>query len=140
MVNAHRIADPYPSIILVVEDETLTRLMLVEELQKQGHEVIEAADAEEALSVLRKNSLIRLLFTDVKMPGALDGLELARIARAECPRLKVILASAHVDLPEWSADADAVFPKPYDIEALVAWINWLVASGAADESFEALRH
>jgi CheY-like chemotaxis protein len=132
MVNAHRITDPYPPTILVVEDDTLTRLMLVDELQKHGHEVIEAADADEALSVLRENGLIRILFTDVKMPGTLDGLELARIARAEYPRLKIILASAHVSLSEWSAGADAVFPKPYDIEALVAWINRLVAFGAAE--------
>lgn len=82
--------------------------------------------------MLRENGLIRILFTDVKMPGTLDGLELARIARAEYPRLKIILASAHVSLSEWSAGADAVFPKPYDIEALVAWINRLVAFGAAE--------
>jgi CheY-like chemotaxis protein len=58
-----------PSTILLVEDETLTRLMLVEELESHGHTVIEAADADAALSVLRENTSVGLLFTDIKMPG-----------------------------------------------------------------------
>ena len=116
-----------PAIILVVEDETLTRLMLVDELQSHGHDVIEAADADEALAILRANRAITLLFTDIKMPGTIDGLELARFARAEYPKLKIIIASAHVGLVDWASEAHAAFPKPYDINRLIERINELVA-------------
>ena len=74
-----------PATILLGGDETLTRLMLVDELQSHGTIVIEAADADEALAVLRANGSITLLFTDIKMPGTIDGLELARLARPDIP-------------------------------------------------------
>lgn len=60
------------------------------------------------------------------MPGTIDGLELARLARARYPKLKIIIASAHVGLVEWAAEAQAAFPKPYDIDRLVQRINELV--------------
>ncbi len=125
------IAHP-PATILLVEDETLTRLMLIEELEAHGFGVIEAADADAALSVLREGSPVNLLFTDIKMPGTMDGLELTRLAHAECPNLKVIIASAHVGLAGWAAEADAAFEKPYDIALLIARIKQLLGSHAPD--------
>jgi CheY-like chemotaxis protein len=115
-----------PSTILLVEDETFIRLMLVEELESHGHTVIEAADADAALSVLRENTSVGLLFTDIKMPGTIDGLELARFARAEHPDVKIIIASAHVGLPEWSSEAHAAFAKPYDLQRVIARIDQLL--------------
>ena len=87
--------------MLVVEDETLTRLMLGAELEACGYRVIEAANADEALLILRGNPSVKLLFTDVNMPGVLDGLALAQLARAEHPGVKVIIASGHMRLSEW---------------------------------------
>ncbi len=90
--------DPTSSgTILLVEDEALTRLMLVTELERNGHSVIEAADADQALSILRNDDSIRLLFTDVNMPGTMDGLALAKLVRAERPAIRVIVASGYVD-------------------------------------------
>jgi CheY-like chemotaxis protein len=114
------------STILVVEDETLTRLMLVTELEGNGHSVIEAADADQALSILRNDASIGLLFTDINMPGTIDGLALAKLARAEHPGIRIIFASGHVGLPDWAREADAAFPKPFDLGRVVASINQLL--------------
>jgi two-component system, response regulator PdtaR len=112
--------------ILIVEDETLTRLMLIGELETRGHTVVEAADADEALLVLRTDQSIRLLFTDMKMPGTISGLELVRIARAEYPAVKVVIGSAHVGLSDWASEADAAFEKPYELKQVVAKIVELI--------------
>ena len=89
--------------------------MLIEELEAHGFNVIEAADADEALSVLRESRRIDLLFTDIKVPGTLDGFELTRLAHAERPGLKVVIASAHVGLSCcWTTEADAGFEKPFE--------------------------
>ena len=112
--------------VLLVEDETLTRLMLIAALEAHGHSVVEAADADEALRLLRTDSSIRLLFTDIKMPGTIDGLALTRLVRAEHPGVKVIIASAHVGLSEWAREADEAFPKPFELEQVVASVNRLL--------------
>ena len=114
--------------ILIVEDETLTRLMLTAELEAIGQVVIEAADADEALLILRTDKSIKLLFADIKMPGTIDGLELARIARAKHPGVKVIIGSAHAGLAGWAPEADGAFEKPYDIEQVVAKILELIGT------------
>jgi CheY-like chemotaxis protein len=114
--------------ILLAEDETLTRLMLIAELDAIGHVVIEAADADEALLILRANKSIRLLFADIKMPGTIDGLELARIARVEHPTVKVIIGSAHAGLTGWAAEADGAFEKPYELKQVVAKILELIGT------------
>jgi CheY-like chemotaxis protein len=111
--------------VLLVEDETFTRLMLVAELEAHGHTVVEVADADQAVSVLRDNSSVRLVFTDIKMPGTMDGLDLARLVRAEYPRLKVIIGSAHAGLSDWAAEADATFAKPYELERVVLKVDQL---------------
>ncbi len=125
-------AERQTATILLVEDETLTRMMLADELQSHGHNVIEAADADEALAILRANAPITLLFTDIKMPGAVDGLGLARFARAQFPDLKIIIASAHVGLVHWAAEAHAAFPKPYDVDRLIQRINELLTPEQAE--------
>jgi CheY-like chemotaxis protein len=117
-----------PVTILLVEDETLTRLMLIEELEGRGYTVIEAADADEALTILRADKSIRLLFTDMKMPGTISGLDLVRIARAEHPAVKVIIGSAHIGLSDWASEADAAFEKPYELKQVVAKILELIGS------------
>jgi CheY-like chemotaxis protein len=100
--------------------------MLGAELEARGYGVIEAANADEALLILRGNPSVKLLFTDVNMPGVLDGLALAQLARAEHPGVKVIIASGHMQLSEWAVDADAMFPKPYDLVQLIARIGHLL--------------
>jgi CheY-like chemotaxis protein len=112
--------------ILLVEDELLIRLMMAEQLKSRGFTIIEAADADEALAMLNAGLSFDLLLADVKMPGTLDGVELARLVRAKQPSVKVILGSAHIPLPGWAEVADAISTKPYDLAELTSTINWLL--------------
>jgi two-component system, response regulator PdtaR len=99
--------------ILIVEDEILIRLSLEEDLIDAGFVVLQAADAAEALEVLQSAIQVDLLISDVRMPGAIDGVELVRRARAFWPQLKIVLISGNVqDLPP-DLPADAIFDKPY---------------------------
>ena len=110
--------------ILVVEDELLIRMIVSDELREAGYEVIEAFDADEALAVL--NSLVRidLIFSDVRMPGALDGLGLLAIVKATFPKMPVIMASGHVE-PElaMASGANKFLAKPYLLERLLVSVQ-----------------
>jgi CheY-like chemotaxis protein len=99
--------------ILVVEDEVLVRMVIADQLRNAGFTVIEASDAQEALDVLRLNSGgVRLVLSDVRMPGAIDGGALARIVRSRYPMIKIVLTSGHVS--EFSGlEHDGLFRKPY---------------------------
>lgn len=111
--------------ILVVEDEVLVRLMLGDSLREQGYAVIEAANADEALTVLRSATHVGLVLTDIRMPGATDGLGLARFVRAQHPAMKIIVVSAFS--PALGAnDVDAFIRKPYNLIELTQRIRELI--------------
>jgi CheY-like chemotaxis protein len=99
--------------ILIVEDEVLTRMALAEELRDAGYSVVEAANADTAMAYLNTTGQIDLVFSDVKMPGSMDGLELARRLSVEHPSLPVLLSSAS------SQGVDAVISKPYRMERVL---------------------
>jgi two-component system, response regulator PdtaR len=80
-------------VALVVDDEPLIRMIIVDILQDVDFEVLEAIDAHNALEVLAVRENVRLLCTDVQMPGSMDGVELARIAKALYPKIQVIIIS-----------------------------------------------
>ncbi len=80
-------------VVLVVEDEPLVRMFAVDLLEDDGFTVIEATNADEALALLRTRPDVQVLFTDVNMPGSLDGLALARHVATSCPHLTVLIAS-----------------------------------------------
>jgi CheY-like chemotaxis protein len=111
-----------------VEDEILQRLTIAEELRSAGFSVIEAADADEALTILNSSSAIDVLLTDVRMPGSMDGVGLSAIVRSNWPRLKIIVASAQA--PAWPAPglADAFIGKPYDPARVVRRVKELLAN------------
>jgi two-component system, response regulator PdtaR len=110
----------------VVEDEILIRLWIAPELRAAGFSVIEAANADEALAVLTDGQQIDLLMTDVRMPGSMDGANLATLVRSTWPNVKIVVASAHAsDRPV--GIVDAFFDKPYFSEQLVHRIRDLVA-------------
>jgi two-component system, response regulator PdtaR len=114
--------------VLLVEDEVLIRLMVADELRDLGLQVLEASNADEALSILESSLSVHLLFTDVRMPGPLDGIALAKLARARFPHLKLIIASSR-EL-EVSPRADAYLCKPYDLDRVIHEVKKLVgASG-----------
>ena len=102
-----------PRSVLVVEDDMLIRLMITDELRDRGFGVIEAANADEAVILLQSQAPVDLVFTDVRMPGSMDGIGLAKLVRETRPELKVVVASG--DLPPDVCQAiDAFFRKPYD--------------------------
>ena len=104
-------------------------MMVSESLRRAGCEVFEAASADEALDVLSTSSGPDVLVTDVKMPGAVDGLELASRARQACPGLKVVVTSGHALAQNASGLADAFLAKPFALKHLVGRVRALVDAG-----------
>lgn len=108
-----------PPRVLLVEDEVLIRALMAEALRDAGCVVIEAARADEALSYVSAGAELDLVFSDVRMPGDLDGLELARILGSLRPSLPVILTSGHLR-PEDVHGLRFFLPKPFRIGRAVA--------------------
>lgn len=99
--------------VLVVEDETFVRMIAADALAESGFQVLEAPDATEALALLEKHE-VAVVFTDINMPGPIDGLELADIVSTRFPRVKVIVTSGKQWLePEDLPDDSLFLPKPY---------------------------
>ena len=86
-------------LVLLVEDEVLVRLVACDGLEAAGFTVVEANDAQEALDVLASRSDIGVLFTDVNMPGALDGLDLAELVHLRWPHIKLVVTSGKISHP-----------------------------------------
>jgi two-component system, response regulator PdtaR len=86
-------------VVLVVEDEALVRMNIVQVALDAGCEVLEAADAEEALTILESRDDICSVFTDVRMPGSMDGIRLARAIKGRWPPIRLVLMSG-LDIPE----------------------------------------
>lgn len=99
------------NVVLVVEDEALVRWVLTEHLRDAGLAVVEASDATEALRAVDRTP-IDVVVTDVRMPGDIDGLELARSLRVSRPDLPVILTSGY---PGADSSGFHVIAKPYDL-------------------------
>ena len=112
--------------VLVVEDEILIRLMIADALRAQGLNVIEASNGDEAMRVLQSALPVELLLTDIRMASELDGWALARAARSARPGLKLIVASSRVADDELAGLADAVFLKPYNLNAIVDRVKSLL--------------
>lgn len=111
-----------PSCVLVVEDEAFIRMDAVETLSDAGFRVLDAADADEALSVLSKNS-VDLLFTDLNMPG-LNGLALCAVVHARWPEIGLLLTSGREDVPvEVIPDHGLFLDKPYHPKDLLHMVR-----------------
>lgn len=111
--------------ILLVEDDVLIRMPIAEELRAAGLIVVEAVNADEAWAYLRSGGNADLIFSDIYMPGSIDGLELARRIRIEDPNLPVILTSGNPG--SWAPESIGVFiPKPYYIEKVIEMISGIL--------------
>ena len=100
--------------ILIVEDEALLRMDARDFLEEAGYAVHEAANADEAIKILEANDEIRLVFTDVNMPGSMDGVKLAHFVHRRWPPTKIIVASGHDKIGEDALPGGvAFFRKPY---------------------------
>jgi two-component system, response regulator PdtaR len=115
--------------VLIVEDEPLIRMGAVDLIENAGFEVYEAGSADAAIALLELHKEIRLIFTDVDMPGSMDGLKLAHYVRGRWPPVKIIVTSGHIKVTEESLPAGAIFlPKPYDPTEIAHKVRELIAA------------
>jgi CheY-like chemotaxis protein len=106
-------------IVLVAEDETQIRRMSVFQLEDAGYRVFEANGADQALAILESGVAIDVLFTDVNMPGGIDGVALARLVRQRWPHVHLIVTSGKTDIPLDELPEDGRFiRKPYRLSEM----------------------
>jgi len=124
---------PAPSAtnVLVVEDEMVLRLRAVDIVEDAGFTAVEAVSADEALAILESRSDISLLFSDIQMPGSMDGLMLAHAVHERWPAIKIILVSGQVKPSEADKPADAkFFGKPLVVKQMINQLQQMVGAGA----------
>ncbi|MES2861527.1 MAG: HWE histidine kinase domain-containing protein [Pseudomonadota bacterium] len=120
-----------PSIVLVVEDELMLRMRAVDIVEDAGFQSIEAIGADEAIAILESRNDISCLFTDIQMPGSMDGLMLAHLTHARWPHVKIILVSGQIAVTEADAPEDSrFFPKPLEVDQMVIELQDMVGKGA----------
>ena len=111
-------------IVLVVEDTAIQRLDAVSMIEHAGFEALEAASAEDALSILETHSSVDVVFTDIRMPGGMDGLKLAAAVKARWPAITVLTTSGALEIPDDQLPEGCLFlPKPYSAEQIVSAIQ-----------------
>jgi CheY-like chemotaxis protein len=116
-----------PAVVLVVEDEMLLRMRAVDMVEDAGFTSVEAVDADEAVAILESRSDIALLFTDIQMPGSMDGLKLAHAVHQRWPPIKIILVSGQLKLANADLPADSrFFGKPLEAEEMIAEMRNLI--------------
>ena len=126
-IGSFRMDDKKRPIVLVVEDEVLIRMFAVDVIRDAGFEVVEAADADEAIAVLESRNDIEVVFTDIHMPGPMDGMRLAAAIRNRWPPVKIIATSGRTDNFEKHLPAEGRFiPKPYDAQQVGRAIREIV--------------
>ncbi len=120
--------------VLVVEDDALVRECAVEQLGYLGYRVLEAGDGPQALGVLSAHDDIDLLFTDIIMPGGMNGRELAAEALRVRPELRVLYASGYSEsIMTGSTEGAMLLSKPYELDALAARVREALDKPAARE-------
>lgn len=105
--------------VLIVEDEMFVRMIGADALEEAGFRVMEAACADEALAILERADHIEVLFTDIRMPGSMDGLKLAEVVHERWPAIRILITSGDTHPPDEAIPDDGRFiPKPYRFESL----------------------
>ena len=116
-----------PAFVLVVEDEMLLRMRAVDMVEDAGFTPLEAVDADEAVAILTSRSDIALLFTDIQMPGRMDGLMLAHAVHERWPRIKIILVSGQLTPASIDIPADSrFFGKPLEARQMIAEMQSMI--------------
>jgi CheY-like chemotaxis protein len=113
--------------VLIVEDEFLLRAEAADYFEEAGFTVYEASNAEQAIALLELHDDIRGVFTDIHMPGSMDGLKLAHYVRGRWPPVKLIITSGHLrprteDMPAGSG----FFGKPYQLETIAGSLRAMI--------------
>src|SRR5438045_7943729 len=117
--------------VLVVEDEMLLRMRAVDIVEDAGFTPLEAVNAEDALALLESRSDIDLLFTDIQMPGTMNGLKLAHAVHERWPSIKIILVSGQVTPDEKDRPANSrFFGKPVEVQQMIAELQGMIGQGS----------
>jgi CheY-like chemotaxis protein len=122
------LVEPRRPVVLIVEDEFLLRMNAVDMIAGAGFAVVEAANADQAIEILESRPDITVVFTDIQMPGSMDGLKLARAISGRWPPIKIIATSGQLlvsetDLPE----GGRFLPKPYSPGQIAGVLRELTA-------------
>ncbi len=116
--------------VLVVEDEALVRLSIAEDLRDAGFIVCEARNADDALRQMLLHHQIKVMFTDIQMPGSMDGLGLAAAVRDKWPGVGIIVTSGNLKPgPETFPQGGMFIAKPYASESVTAAVQSFIAQG-----------
>lgn len=116
-------------IVLIVEDETLIRMDAVEMIVAAGYEVLEAANADQAIEILEARADIAIVFTDIQMPGSIDGLKLAHAVRRRWPPVRIVTCSGRIKVIQEDLPEGARFvPKPYSRSEIAVTFGELLAA------------
>ncbi|MBX9467716.1 MAG: response regulator [Rhizobium sp.] len=119
------------AVVLIVEDSPLIRMSAVDLVLSAGYEALEAGDADEAIRIFETRDDIDLVFTDVQMPGTMDGIKLSHYIRDRWPPVKLIVASGAAIVEESMLPVGSRFlPKPYDDLTITEAMARLLASDA----------
>ena len=119
--------------VLVVEDEMVLRMRAADIVEDAGFTPVEAVNADEAIAILESRSDIAVLFTDIQMPGSMDGLKLAHAVHARWPDIKIVLVSGQVKPTDAERPADSrFFGKPLGVEQMIAELQSMVGMGALE--------
>lgn len=117
-------ATPLKPVVLIVEDEPLLRLTAEELIEDGGFDVVSVPDAASAVRLLEHRLDIRIVFTDIDMPGGMDGIRLAAMIRDRWPPIEIVVTSSHVSIADHEMPARGVFvSKPYDGQQLVGLLR-----------------
>jgi CheY-like chemotaxis protein len=116
-------------VVLVVEDEFLLRMDAVDIITAAGFEVLEASNADQAIEILESRFDITVVFTDIQMPGSMDGLKLAAAIRGRWPPIKIVATSGHVDVKHGDLPEGGRFvPKPYSPREITGILRDLISA------------
>ena len=112
--------------VLIVEDDSLVRMLAVEMAEAAGFSALEAADADEAIRFLQAHPDVQVVLTDIDMPGSMDGLELAQAIRHRWPPIQVVVTSGKMrPAPDELPERSHFLPKPYDYSRLSGLLRGL---------------
>jgi DNA-binding NtrC family response regulator len=107
-------------LVLVVDDEPMIRTIIAENLAENGLEILEAGSADEAIKLLTSGCPIQTVITDVKMPGSMDGLDLAQLVASRWDHMSLLVMSGHASIGDPRLPAKAAFiAKPFTAHALL---------------------
>jgi len=108
-------------VVLIVEDEFLIRMDAIDMIGAGGFEVVEAENADEAIEILERRLDITVVFTDVHMPGSMDGLKLAAAVRGRWPPIRIVATSGKANLSAEDFPSGSRFlRKPYSAREIVS--------------------